>query len=168
MLDRLNTSITVGHISACSLPTDSAVAVRSSFAASNRTASAGSRTNARTTRMPVICSRITRLTVSIFGCIARNFGTIRQMMRPMLIASAGMHTSSSFDSERSSRTAITMPPMHMIGDIRNIVALICTSVWTCWTSLVVRVISDGAPSLPTSRADSSPTWWKIAPRRSRP
>ena len=48
--------------------------------------------------MPVICSRSTRLTVSIFGCIARNFGIIRLMMKPMLPASTGMHTSSRRDS----------------------------------------------------------------------
>ena len=45
----------------------------------------------------------------------------------------------------------------MIGAITIIVALISTSIWTCWTSFVVRVISDGAPTLPTSRAESRPT-----------
>ena len=95
--------------------------------------------------------------MSIFGCIARNFGIIRLMMKPRLPASTGMHTSNRRDRSRSSRSAITIPPTHMIGAITIIVALINTSVWTCCTSLVVRVISDGAPNLPTSRADSRPT-----------
>ena len=167
-LDALNTSITVGNITACSLPTRSAVEVSSPFAPSNRVASAGSRTNARPTRMPVICSRSTRLTVSIFGCIERNSGIIRAMIRPMLPASTGMQTSSNRERSRSSRSAITMPPTHMIGAITSIVTPISTSIWTCCTSFVVRVISEGAPTLPISRADSFPTWWKIAPRRSRP
>jgi hypothetical protein len=156
-LDALNTSMTVGHIAAWSLPMRNAIPVRSLFASSKRSASAGSRTNARTTRMPVICSRSTRLTVSILGCISRNLGIIRLMMKPMLPARTGMHTSNRRDSARSSRTAITMPPTHMIGAITIIVMLMRTRIWTCWTSFVVRVISDGAPTLPTSRADSLPT-----------
>ena len=43
-----------------------------------------------------------------------------------------------------------------------------TSSWTCCTSLVVRVISDGAPNVATSRAENSPTRWKIPDRTSRP
>ena len=156
-VDALNTSVTVGHMSAWSLPTCNAVAVRSSFAPANRAASAGSRTNARTTRMPVICSRSTRFTASIFGCMIRNFGIIRPMMRPMPPAMAGMHTSRSFDSPRFSRSAITIPPTHMIGATTSIVMLMSTSICTCWTTFVVRVMSDGAPNLPTSRADSLPT-----------
>ena len=46
-----------------------------------------------------------------------------------------------------------MPPTHMIGAVTIIVKVISTSICTCWTSLVVRVISDGAPNLPTSRAE---------------
>ena len=36
---------------------------------------------------------------------------------------------------------------------------ITTSICTCCTSLVMRVISDGAPNAPTSRAEKSVTWW---------
>ena len=32
----------------------------------------------------------------------------------------------------------------------------------------MRVISDGAPNVPTSRAEKSVTWWKSVLRRSRP
>ncbi len=38
------------------------------------------------------------------------------------------------------------PPTAMIGAATIIVQVMTTSIWTCWTSLVVRVISDGAPN----------------------
>ncbi len=52
-----------------------------------------------------------------------------------------------------------MPPTHMIGAVTIIVQVISTSICTCCTSLVVRVISDGAPKAPTSRAENAVTWW---------
>ena len=61
-----------------------------------------------------------------------------------------------------------MPPTHMIGAAISIVQVITTSICTCCTSLVLRVISDGAPKWETSRAEKVPTWWKIAERTSRP
>ncbi len=61
-----------------------------------------------------------------------------------------------------------MPPTPVIGAATSRVQVISTRTWTCWTSLVVRVISDGAPKRPTSRLENAPTWWKIRPRRSRP
>ena len=39
-----------------------------------------------------------------------------------------------------------MPPIDMIGAVISMVQVICTSSWICWTSLVVRVSSDGAPN----------------------
>ena len=39
-----------------------------------------------------------------------------------------------------------MPPTHVIGAATIIVQAISTSIWTCCTSLVMRVISDGAPN----------------------
>ena len=41
----------------------------------------------------------------------------------------------------------------MIGAATSIVQLISTSICTCCTSLVLRVISDGAPNRATSRAE---------------
>jgi len=61
-----------------------------------------------------------------------------------------------------------MPPTHMIGAATSMVQVITTSICTCWTSLVLRVINDGAPKWFTSRAEKLPTWAKIAPRTSRP
>ena len=63
---------------------------------------------------------------------------------------------------------MTMPPTHMIGAATSIVQVMSTSICTCCTSFVVRVISDGAPNRPTSRAENSPTRWKTAARTSRP
>ena len=48
------------------------------------------------------------------------------------------------------------------------VQAISTSICTCCTSLVLRVISDGAPNCCTSRAEKPPTRWKSAARTSRP
>ena len=45
---------------------------------------------------------------------------------------------------------------------------ISTSICTCCTSLVLRVISDGAPNGLSSRAEKVSTRSKIAPRTSRP
>ena len=48
-----------------------------------------------------------------------------------------------------------MPPTHMIGAATSIVQVISTSICTCCTSLVVRVISEGAPKWATSRAENA-------------
>ena len=126
-------------------PVRTATAVRSSLARANRCVSTGSRTNARTTRMPVICSRRIRFTASMRVCISRKPGIIREMMKPTARNSIGTQTASSQDSPRSSRIAISTPPTIMIGAATIIVQVISTSICTCWTSLVLRVISDGAP-----------------------
>ena len=51
------------------------------------------------------------------------------------------------------------PTTIVIGAAIAIVHAITTSICTCCTSLVMRVISDGAPNVPTSRAEKSVTWW---------
>ena len=118
--------------------------------------------------MPEICSRSTRLIESMRFCINRKPPIIRLMMSPIAPISTGIATSSSSDSSAFCRTAMMMPPMHMIGAASSMVQVISTSICTCCTSLVLRVISDGAPKLFTSRAEKLPTWWKIAARTSRP
>ena len=65
--------------------------------------------------MPVICSRSMRLTESTAFCIERKCGTIREMIRPIEMPSAGTATSTSQDRPRSSRVAMKMPPTIMIG-----------------------------------------------------
>jgi len=61
-----------------------------------------------------------------------------------------------------------MLPTAMIGAATAMLIAIRTSIWTCCTSLVVRVISDGAPNWPTSRAEKLWTRSNSAARRSRP
>ncbi len=61
-----------------------------------------------------------------------------------------------------------MPPTTVIGAATASVQVMTTSICTCWTSLVMRVISDGAPKMPTSRAEKSVTRWNRASRTSRP
>ena len=65
------TSMTLGIISAINRPAVSEVPVSCWFEPSNRSVSLGSRTKARTTRTPVICSRSTRFTESMRSCITR-------------------------------------------------------------------------------------------------
>ncbi len=82
--------------------------------------------------------------------------------------SSGTATSSSEDSRTSWFSASTMPPIHMIGADSNSVNVMRASIWTCWTSLVVRVISDGVPKWVTSRSENRCTRPKMPCRTSRP
>ena len=166
--ETFSTSITVGNASAISRPARRAVSVTSSLARAKRAVSTSSRTNARTTRMPVSCSRSTRFTVSIRVCMSRNSGTIRVMISPTPASSTGTLTAISQDSCRSCRMAMITPPMHSMGAATISVAETSTSCWTCWTSLVERVMRLGAPKRVTSCSENAATRLKIAPRTSRP
>ena len=118
--------------------------------------------------MPLICSRRIRLTSSIRLCTSRKLGTICETTTPTARNSVGTTTASSHDRPRSSRIAITMPPTIMIGTWTASVQVSSASICTCWTSLVLRVMSDGAPNWATSRPENEPTRWNTAPRTSRP
>ncbi len=100
--------------------------------------------------------------------MSRNSGRIREMMTATITPSAGTATSSSEDSGTSWFSARMMPPTHMIGAATIMVNVISASICTCWTSLVVRVISDGVPNLPTSRAENACTRLNTPCRISRP
>ena len=99
----------------------------------------------------MICSRSTWLIRSIFTCIERNCGTTRISTTTMNAAITGTATASSGDSAAPSCTARMMPPTHMIGAITISVSAICRNSWICWTSFVLRVISDGVPKRFISR-----------------
>ena len=60
------------------------------------------------------------------------------------------------------------PPTIMIGAGTIIVADSSTSICTCWTSLVLRVMSDGGPKWFTSRVENDSTRPKRSRRTSRP
>ena len=167
-LETLSTNITIGNMSAKSRPARRPRSVTSAFACSKRSVSTSSRTNARITRMPMSCSRSTRLTVSILACICWNSGTSRNTTMPMAMSSTGTATAMSQLSCRSCCRAKITPPIARIGAETSRVKVISTSICTCCTSFVLRVMSDGAPNLDTSRSLNVPTRWKIAPRTSRP
>ena len=61
-----------------------------------------------------------------------------------------------------------MPPTARIGAMIIMFRPIRTTIWTCWTSFVLRVMSDGVPNLLSSACEKLSTLRKIAPRRSRP
>ena len=167
-LEMFTTSITSGNMVAIQRPARIETSVNPSFASANRCVSRVSRTNARTTRMPLICSRRIRFTSSMRLCTSRKLGTICQTTTPTARNSAGTTTASSHESPRSSRIAITTPPTIMIGTWTARVQASSASICTCCTSLVLRVMRDGAPNCATSRPENDPTRWKTAPRRSRP
>ena len=62
------------------------------------------------------------------GCIARNCGTILAMTKPTAPAKTGTLTSNRRDSGKSSRSAMTMPPTHMMGEVTSMLAPISTSI----------------------------------------
>ena len=64
--------------------------------------------------------------------------------------------------------AMITPPMQSMGAVTMSVADIRTSCWTCWTSLVERVMRLGGPNRVTSCSENAATRLKIAPRTSRP
>ena len=101
----------------------------------------------------MICSRSTALMRSIFFCMDRNSGISRTTRYPTTTVSSGTETQTSQDRLMSSRSAMMMPPMHMMGVATMKFRPISTSICTCWTSLVPRVISVGAPNVLTSLAE---------------
>ena len=165
---RFMMSMSVGKMSANSRVTFSVVCVRSSFATANRSCSCCVRTKARITLMPVRFSRRTPLTASILTCITRNSGTAFAIIRPMTISISGTVTSRRLDSWTFSRMAMMMPPMAVTGASTIIVSPTMTSIWSCWTSLVFRVISDGTVKRCIWASENSSTRRKRSPRRSRP
>ena len=156
--------MTIGKASDMRRPTATAEAVYSVFATSKRSRSLPSRTKARTTRTPVICSRRIRLTVSTLVCMRRKLGIIARITRPTDTASSGTATATSQLRPMSSRRAMITPPIIIIGAVTIIVSAMLVTVCTWVTSLVVREMSVGAPKRATSWALKLPTREKTAAR----
>ena len=106
--------------------------------------------------------------MSIRPCIKRYPGTMWDTMKPIATPRTGTATATSQNNPTSSRRAMMIPPTIMIGAINIMVRLMKTRVCTCITSLVLRVMSEGAPNLAISRLENSPTRWKIFERRVAP
>ena len=117
-----------------------------------------SRTKARTTRTPVNCSRMMRLTASSFFWKLRNSGTIRLIMNPTNTSRRGTETAISQLSPTSCCRAMKMPPIASSGAVTSTVAPIMASICTCWTSFVLRVISEPGPNADTSRSEKPLTF----------
>ncbi len=60
------------------------------------------------------------------------------------------------------------PPIAMSGAVTIMVSAICRNIWTCWTSLVLRVIRVGAPNVFISRSEKRWTERNVRARMSRP
>ena len=76
------------------------------------------------------------------------------MIRPTITPKTGTATATSQARPTSWRRAMITPPTAMIGAITIMVKVISTSICTCCTSLVLRVMSDGAPNPVTSRLEN--------------
>ena len=120
------------------------------------------------TRTPASVSRMTWLIRSSLVWTARKSGIARDITRPMTAAINGRITTSRPDSGTSVRSAMITPPTIRIGAEIMMVRAMKTSVWTCWTSFVFRVMSDAGPNWLTSTCENVSTFVKIALRRSRP
>ena len=110
------------------------------------------------TRTPASVSRMTWLIRSSLTCIARNSGIARHMTS----ADDERHErqdddAAGPDSGTSVRSAMMIPPTIRIGAEIMIVRPMNTTVWTCWTSFVLRVISDAGPNWLTSTCEKVST-----------
>ena len=98
----------------------------------------------------------------------RNWGTTVTITTPRTAIITGTATTSSRERVASSLIAMKMPPTHMIGAMTISVRAICTNIWICWISLVLRVISDAVPKWFISLAEKVCTLLKTTPRMSAP
>ena len=166
--DRLKTAISNGSITANMRLTRIAVAVRSAFATSNRSSSWRVRTKARMTRTPLSASRVTWLMRSTLTCIAWKSGSALAISVPTMRAMIGRMTTRMPASGTSWRRAMMIPPTARMGAMIIMLRPIRTTIWTCCTSFVLRVISDGVPKWLSSTWEKLSTLRKMAERRSRP
>jgi hypothetical protein len=89
-------------------------------------------------------------------------------MNPTEAASRGTATATSQERPTSSCRAMMIPPIIMIGAVTIMVRAMAVTVWICWTSLVFRVMREGAPKPATSRLEKSATRVNTADLSSRP
>ena len=95
--------------------------------------------------------------LSIRVCIVRKCGISLATTTETVMPSSGTEIVRSQDICRFSRRAMMMPPMHISGALTSIEDVSMTRAWICRTSLVLRVISVGAPKLLNSRSEKLPT-----------
>ncbi len=101
-------------------------------------------------------------------CMVLNSGVICTTRTPMIVPSSSTAARISQLSPTSSRSAMKTPPTIISGALTIMIAVISTSICSCCTSLVLRVIRLGAPKVFSSLAEKDSARSKIAWRRSRP
>ena len=82
---------------------------------------------------------------SVFFWTERNIGNARAATIRIMATTSGIITTSNPESGTSSWRAMMMPPTAMIGAMIMMLNAMTRTIWTCWTSLVLRVISVGVP-----------------------
>ena len=161
-------SIIIGIINVMARFTNKLVLVRSLFALSNRSSSCFSVLNARIAGSPVRISRVTRFSLSTRFCRILNFGiaTINNTATTITIRitpSTMIHDMLTFVWR-----TLKIPPIAMIGAYITILRSITASIWICWISLVLLVISDAVENLSNSALENPTTFLNTFPLRSRP
>ena len=101
-------------------------------------------------------------------CMSWNSGPIFVISTTMPAPSSTTAARMIQESPASSRSAMTTPPTIVMGAPTSITQVISTSICTCCTSFVERVIRLGAPNLFISRAEKLSVRSKMASRTSRP
>jgi len=79
-----------------------------------------------------------------------------------------MATNTTEESDTFRRSDMMMPPTIVMGARRMTFSDSSTTIWTCCTSFVVRVIRDGVPKRFTSASEKVSTLRKRMARTSRP
>ena len=143
-------SMTIGTSSEKKVPIRKPRSMSDWLAVSKRLRSRRSRTKARMTRMPLSCSRTTWLMRSMLLWFFRKAGVIWRMMAPTRTMRTATATATIHDRPMSSRRAMMTAPTMVNGAPRIMMQVMRMSCWTCCTSLVVRVMSEGAPKWSTS------------------
>lgn len=143
----------IGKTSEKSLNTRCHSPVSSSLTSAKRFSSYLTRANALMTRMPPRFSRMSWLMRSVRACTFLNNGMAERSTTNRNTNITGRITASEMDSFMSCRNAMMMPPMAIMGANSIMVRPMASSIWTCWTSFVLRVMSEGAPKRLISLCD---------------
>ena len=160
-------SIMPGNMNDITLFVNSWMRLSSKLALSKRSSSYCCRLKALMTGRPVSTSRATRFTLSIKVCMILNLG------RASTMSSMTRHTTQATASTMIQdicvlvRRISTMPPVAMMGAYSTMRKSMMVTIWICWMSLVLRVISDAAENFCTSASENPTTFSNRRLRRSR-
>ena len=106
--------------------------------------------NARMTRIPVRFSRAVRFSLSVSFCTRSKRGVTKVKIEAIMKTSRGMTTAKIHDMLEFSALAFWKPMIAYNGAETTILSIIVIIIWTCWTSLVLRVIKEAVEYLSNS------------------